>query len=91
MAMKDLPPEVKELFEVDKETFEEKRKALLEGFFSSLTPENQVRYRAQQWALEQKLRHYKDPKVRMEKMWDIFNAQLQRFNAGLKEFVRSID
>ena len=29
MAMKELPPDIKELFEVDKEHFEEKRKALL--------------------------------------------------------------
>ena len=56
-----------------------------------MSEEDQKRYRAQQWALEQKLRHYKDPKVRMEKMWDIFRDQLQRFNKGLQDLVNITD
>lgn len=65
------------------EEFLKVSQAAVEDYISELPEDKQQRARAQQWKLEQDLRHYKDPTARFNRMVEIFWEGFREFQAAL--------
>jgi hypothetical protein len=86
--------ELKTLFETNPQAAEQKCNEIIENYILSLPEDRQQRARSFQWQLEQKLRHYKDPIARMNKMIELFWSGVNKFHTALTEpetLIRSVD
>lgn len=67
------------------EAFASRRNAILDEYFQSLPEDQALRARQFQWRLDNELRPYRDPIVRMNKMVEIFWTGVREFHQVLTD------
>jgi len=80
-----------ELMILSPEAAEEYRWAVIEDFIIGLPEDKQYRMRAYQWRLNQGLKKYKDPIVRMNRCFSLMWESLERLDDALQEHLPELN